>query len=146
MIRNYKNIVAWQRTHKLTLAVYKLTKRFPDDERFGLTRQVRRAAYGAPANIAEGSGRDTTKDYLRFLYIALVSLKETEYFLLLAHDLGYLSDSDYEPITNQVNMAFGVLQGLIKSVKKEAGVVGTFTAKLSSAIAITVSQYTIAPH
>jgi len=60
--------------------------------------------------------------------------------------LGYLSDSDYEPITNQVNMAFGVLQGLIKSVKKEAGVVGTFTAKLSSAIAITVSQYTIAPH
>jgi len=145
MIRNYKNVVAWQRTHELTLAVYKLTKRFPDDERFGLTSQVRRAAYSAPANIAQGSGRDTTKDYLRFLYIALASLKETEHFLLLAHDLGYLSDSDYEPLTNQINMPFGVLQGLIKAVKKEVGIVGRFTAMLLSTIAITLSQYTIAP-
>ena len=88
MARRYRDLVAWKRSHELTLAVYKQTKRFPAEERFGLTSQLRRASYSVPANITEGSGRDTNKDYLRFLIIALASLKESEYFLLLARDLG----------------------------------------------------------
>ena len=84
MARHYKDLVAWQRSHEFTLAIYKQTQRFPADERYGLTSQLRRAAYSTPANISEGSGRETNKDYLRFLIIALSSLKETEYFLLLA--------------------------------------------------------------
>ncbi len=74
-----------------------------------------------PANISEGSGRDTNKDYLRFLTIALSSLKETEYFLLLARDLGYLAQDQYDALTEIVNGTFGALQGLIKAVKKEVG-------------------------
>ncbi len=80
MARNYKKVVTWQRSHELALAVYKLTKGFPDDERYGLTSQVRRASYSVPADISERSGRDSNKDYLRFLFISLASLKETEYF------------------------------------------------------------------
>lgn len=124
MIRNYKKIIAWQKSHAITLSVYRITKNFPADERFGITSQLRRAAYGVPSNIAEGSGRDSNRDYLRFLYISLASLKETEYFLLLAHDLGYISDADFEAHTEDVNVAFGVLSGLIKAVKKEIGPLG----------------------
>ena len=78
MSRNYKNVVAWQRGHELTLSIYRLSKLFPREEIYGITSQVRRSAFSVPANIAEGSGRDINKDYLRFLYIALASLKETE--------------------------------------------------------------------
>ena len=130
MMRDYKKIVAWQRSHALTLAVYEFTKRFPDEERFGLTSQVRRAAYSVPSNNAEGSGRDSQKDYLRFLFISLASLKETEYFLLLAHDLGYLNDDAYETLSDQVNSSFRVLHGLIKATKKEVGAMGRFTARM----------------
>ena len=119
MARLYRNLVAWQRSHELTLAIYKQTQRFPTEERYGLTSQLRRAAYSVPANISEGSGRETNRDYLRFLIIAFSSLKETEYFLMLARDLGYLSDDQYDALTETVNGTFGALQGLIKAVKKE---------------------------
>ena len=119
MARRYRDLGAWKRTHELTLAVYKQTQRFPAEERFGLTSQLRRESYSVPANIAEGSGRETNKDYLRFLTIALSSLKETEYFLLLACDLGYLVRDQYNALTEIVYGTFGALQGLIKAVKKE---------------------------
>ena len=121
MARHYRDLVAWQRSHELTLAIYKQTQGFPTEERYGLTSQLRRAAYSVPANISEGSGRETNKDYRRFLIIALSSLKETEYFLLLAHDLGYLAEDQYDALTETVNGTFGALQGLIKAVKKEVG-------------------------
>ena len=121
MARRYRDLVAWKRSHELTLAVYKQTQRFPAEERFGLTSQLRRASYSVPANITEGSGRETNKDYLRFLIIALSSLKETEYFLLLARDLGYLAQDRYSGLTEIVNGTFGALQGMIKAVKKEVG-------------------------
>ena len=121
MPRRYRDLVAWQRSHELTLAIYKQTQEFPKEERFGLTSQLRRASYSVPANISEGSGRDTNKDYLRFLIIALSSLKETEYFVLLACDLEYLAKDQYNRLTEIVNSTFGALQGLIKAVKKEVG-------------------------
>ena len=126
MARRYKDLVAWKRSHELTLAVYKQTQRFPAEERFGLTSQLRRASYSVPANISEGSGRETNKDYLRFLIISLASLKETEYFLLLACDLGYLAEDRYKELTEIVNGTFAELQGLIKAVKKEVGTIGRF--------------------
>ncbi len=118
-MRDYKKIVAWQRGHQLTLEVYQCSKSFPADERFGMASQVRRAASSTPANIAEGSGRNTNKDYLRFLSIALGSLKETEYFLLLAHDLSYLEPGDHAKITKTVNGTFAALLGLIKAVERD---------------------------
>jgi four helix bundle protein len=132
MSRDYKKIIAWQKAHSLTLTVYRVTKAFPAEERFGITSQLRRAAYSVPANIAEGSGRESNRDYLRFLYIASASLRETEYFLLLAHDLTYLSEEEHASATQEVNTAFAVLDGLIKAVKRETGPLGRLAALLIS--------------
>ena len=120
MARNYRNIVAWQRGHELTLKIYQYTKSFPSDERYGLTSQLRRAAYSVPANIAEGAGRATNKDYLRFLSTALGSLNEVDYFLLLARELGYLNEEHHEAIATQITATFSALHGLMKAVKVEA--------------------------
>ncbi len=119
MARNYKNIVAWQRSHGFVLVVYDLTAKFPDSERFGLTSQMRRAVVSVSANIAEGASRDSHVDYLRFLTIALGSLNEVEYFLLLSKDLGYLSVERYSQAFEQVRRVFASLHGLIKAVKND---------------------------
>lgn len=119
MARNYKNIVAWQRSHEFTLLVYQLTSQFPDSERFGLTSQMRRAAVSVPANIAEGAVRESQVDYLRFLTIAVGSLNEVDYFLLLSKDLGYLSSERYGELQEQIAKAFAALHGLIKAVRND---------------------------
>ena len=116
MVREYRNVIAWQRAHELTLAVYQLTKGFPNDERFGLTSQLRRAAHSIPANIVEGSARETDKDYLRFLIIARASLKETEYFLFLARDLKYFNAQTYNHHEALLINTIRPLSGLIKAV------------------------------
>jgi len=118
-LRNYKKVIAWQRAHELALQVYKTTRAFPTEEKFGLTSQLRRAAFSVPANIAEGSGRETDKDYLRFLHIAWGSLKEAEYFLLLARDLEYLTDKRHEELTKAADQTFAPLHGLIKTLGKQ---------------------------
>jgi four helix bundle protein len=119
MARDYKKIIAWQRAHQLTLEVYQCTNGFPSDERFGLTIQLRRAAYSVPANIVEGTSRESHKDYLRFLTVSLGSLKEVEYFLLLSRDLKYLRSDDFGRITELVSSVMRPLQGLIRAVRKE---------------------------
>jgi four helix bundle protein len=119
MARNYKNIVAWQRSHQFTLLIYRLTATLPDQERFGLISQMRRAAASVPANIAEGAARDSTVDFARFLTIALGSLNELEYFMLLSKDLGYISESTYSDVFEQVRGVFAALRGLIKAVKSD---------------------------
>ena len=119
MSRDYRKLVAWNRAHALTLAVYKFTMRFPVEERYGMVRQMRRAIGSVAANIAEGSGRESNREYLHFLSIAHGSLKEAEYFLLLARDLGYLHDADHASLTAAVNGTFAALHGLKKAVKRE---------------------------
>ena len=118
-MRDYRKIVAWQRAHDLTLRIYKTTQQFPGHEQFGITSQLRRAASSVPANIVEGSARDTKRDYLRFLSMARASLKEVEYFLLLAHDLGYIPTPEHEAITQEINRVFAALTGLINAVRNE---------------------------
>ena len=90
---------------------------FPREEVYGLTAQVRRSAHSVAANIAEGAGRETDAEYLRFLHIARGSLTETEYSLHLAHNLEYLSDDEYKAITALVNKTFAALHGLIRVIK-----------------------------
>jgi len=118
-MRDYTRIDAWKLSDDLTVAVYGVTRSFPKDELYGLTSQVRRAAYSVPANIAEGSARGSNKDYLRFLHIARGSLSEAQYFLHLAHRLEYVSDSDYDGLVGRTKRAFACLHGLIKSVEEE---------------------------
>jgi four helix bundle protein len=117
-MRNYKNLGAWQNADELTVQIYQVTRQFPAEEMYGITSQLRRAAYSVPANIAEGSGRESNADYLRFLSIARGSLAETEYFLHLANRLNYLSESDQKQLTKLVNYTFAALTGLMRSVRE----------------------------
>ena len=106
----------WEKSHQLTLEVYKITKMFPRDERFGLTSQTRRASASIPANIAEGCGRRGAKEFDRFLQIAMGSASELEYHFLLARDLDFLNDSDYERLAEKVTEIKRMLTSFIQKL------------------------------
>src|SRR5689334_12089886 len=98
-MRDFRQLAVWEKSHLLTLNVYTATALFSRDELYSLTSQVRRSATSIPSNIAEGCGRDGDAELGRFLGIALGSASELEYQLLLAHDLGYLTDNSYEELS-----------------------------------------------
>ena len=100
-MRDFHKLGIWQRSHQLTLDVYKVSQAFPKDELFGLTSQIRRAASSIPTNIAEGCGRASNKDFAHFLQIAIGSASEVEYELLLAHDLEYINDEAFNKLTSE---------------------------------------------
>lgn len=137
-MRNYAKIEAWQLADDLTVAIYEKTKMFPREELYGLVSQVRRTAYSVPANIVEGSSRESKRDYLHFLHIARASLSESQYFIHLANRLGYLSDADKSNLQARSRQAFACLQGLITAVGKEAGLVGRFSAAATSFLALVI--------
>ena len=101
-MENFKDLKVWKKSHDLTLAVYKLTRNFPRDEIYGLTSQMRRACASIGANIAEGCGRRSDPEFNRFIQIARGSASEAEYHLLLARDLGFLSDVDSRDLETRV--------------------------------------------
>jgi four helix bundle protein len=86
---DFKHLAVWKSSHELVLQIYRQTAALPRHELFGLTSQMRRAAVSIPANIAEGRGRDTDREFARFITMSLGSANELEYFLILAKDLGY---------------------------------------------------------
>jgi four helix bundle protein len=102
-MQDFRNLKVWQKAHALTLEVYRSTRGFPADERFGLTTQLRRACSSVPANLAEGCARGGDVDFARFVNIAAGSASEADYHLLLAHDLGYFNDDAYQPLLAQVS-------------------------------------------
>lgn len=95
-MKNFRDLQIWDRSHQLTLEVYRLTHGFPKSETYGLVSQMRRSVSSIPTNIAEGSGRNTEKDFARFLDNAMGSASELEYQLILARDLEYISHDTYE--------------------------------------------------
>lgn len=94
MIRKFQDLKVWVKSHELVLEIYKITKTFPEEERFGLISQVRRSASSISANICEGY-KKSRKDFLRFIDIAQGSLEETKYHIILSKDLGYLESQDF---------------------------------------------------
>jgi four helix bundle protein len=102
-MKDFRQLAIWQRSHQLTLAIYKLTRTFPSDERYGLTAQLRRAMASVPANIAEGCGRDSDPELKRFLDIAHGSASEADYHLFLATDLGYLTGEEHIPLAREIS-------------------------------------------
>jgi len=100
-VRAFRDLAVWRKAHTVTLDVYRDTKAFPKSELYGLTSQTRRAAASVCANIAEGCGRRGKADFARFLQISLGSASELEYQLLLAHDLDYLRNPEYERLATQ---------------------------------------------
>jgi four helix bundle protein len=101
----YEKLHAWRECHELALAVYRVTKQFPDEERFGLTSQARRAAFSSAVNIVEGSARRSNKEFRRFLDIALSSLTEVGYTLRFAREAGLLPDEAWSRLSDQQNRA-----------------------------------------
>ena len=135
-MRDYTKIDAWRLADDLTVTVYECTRSFPREEIYGLTSQLRRAAYSVPANIVEGASRESKKDYLHFLYIARGSLSEAQYFIHLARRLDYLSLKEEATLREQTKMAFACLHGLIRAVEKEAGKLSKVVASVTSLIVI----------
>lgn len=117
-MKDYKQLMVWQKAHILTLALYKATADFPKDELYGLTSQIRRAAVSIPANIAEGCGRDGDAELARFCVISMGSASELEYHLLLAHDLKFLNDNVYNSLNNGLNEVRRMLNVFIQRLKK----------------------------
>lgn len=116
-MQNYKELIVWKKAHQITLKVYKVTAVFPKEELYGLTNQLRRATSSIPANIAEGCGRSSQKDFSYFLSVSLGSANEAEYFLLLANDLGYLSQKTFTELLDEINQVKAMLIALISKVK-----------------------------
>jgi four helix bundle protein len=119
MLKSYKDLQVWQKAYDLCLEVYRTTKIFPTEEKYGLTSQLRRAAVSVPSNIAEGYGRKTTPDYIRSLYIAYGSICEVETQLLLAKDLTYIAQKDIKKIEEDIREVERMLKALIKALEEK---------------------------
>lgn len=100
-IKTFRDLQVWQKAHQLTLNIYQVTKGFPEDERFGLTAQMRRSCASVPTNIVEGFKRQSKKDQAHFFNISQGSLEEVKYHLILSHDLTYISHQTFEDLMNQ---------------------------------------------
>ncbi len=116
-VRNYSELIAWQKAMDLVQLVYAFTNRFPKEELYGLTNQVRRAAVSIPSNIAEGQGRRSTNEFLRFLSIAHGSLREVDTQVLIAARLGYLQEADIQNLIELAGEVGRLINGLINSLR-----------------------------
>jgi four helix bundle protein len=118
-IISFKDLKVWEEAHQLVLNIYRITSEFPKEEIYGLTSQIRRASSSIPANIAEGFGRYSTKEYIQFLTIARGSLEEVNYFLFLSKDLQYITENNYLSFSESVDNIRKMLNGLIKSLRNK---------------------------
>jgi four helix bundle protein len=122
-MRNYEDLQVWQKAHDLTLAIYKETRGFPSDERFGLTSQMRRSGASIGANIAEGCGRRSDNEMARFVQIAMGSGAELSYHLRLSRDLGLLSRESFDSLRSKLSEVMRMLSSLSQRLKPRAEVV-----------------------
>jgi four helix bundle protein len=114
--RSHKDLDVWKKAVCLVVDLYKLTNRFPNDERFGLTAQIRRAASSVPANIAEGWGRGSTTEYIHFLKIARGSLTELETHLIVSGELGYINQAESARFETSISDVGKMLNRLISAL------------------------------
>ena len=116
-MKDFRDLKVWAKAHALALCVYDFTARFPAEERYGLTSQMRRCAMSVPSNIAEGRGRGSDADFARFLHIAMGSASELEYQLLFAYDVGLLSPTNYQQAERAATEVKRMLSALLKKLK-----------------------------
>jgi four helix bundle protein len=122
-MRNYKDLVVWEKAHRLTLSIYKSTRGFPSEERFGLTSQMRRAAASIAANLAEGCGRRSDGEMGRFIQIAMGSGAELSYHLLLARDLNFIERRAFEGLDSDLGEVMRMMSSLSQRLKIRPAVV-----------------------
>ena len=118
MEKPHKKLEVWKKSMELVLEVYRITKGFPAEERYGLIPQIRRAAVSVPSNIAEGAARNTKRDFVNFLHIAQASVSELDTQLELSLNLGYITDESLGSIQNLMKAVDKMLTGLMKSVNR----------------------------
>lgn len=116
-IRNFTDLDVWKEAHKLVLLIYKITEKFPESEKFGLTNQLRRACVSITSNIAEGFCRRTNKEKIQFYRMSLGSLAEVENQLIIARDISFLTNRDFDEIFGQTVLVGKLISGFIKSAK-----------------------------
>lgn len=115
-VKTYKDLIAWQKSIVLVTEIYSLTRTFPADEKFGLTSQLNRAAVSVPSNIAEGWGRETSKNFLQFLRNSRGSIMEIQTQLIIAKNLKFVDEHNYQKLADKSEEVGKILQGLIKSI------------------------------
>ena len=116
-VKTFRDLIAWQKAMALAREVYRATAQMPDSEKFGLTTQMRRAAVSIPSNIAEGCGKDSDAELKRYFLISMGSASELEYLLILAHDLGYLTENAFQSMTNDLVEIRKMLNAFIQKLK-----------------------------
>ena len=116
-MKDFRTLKVWEKSHALTLAIYKMTEAFPKQEMYALTNQIQRAAVSVPANIAEGCGKDSDAELKRYFLISMGSSSELEYLLLLAHDLGYLPQETFQNMNNELVEIRKMLNAFIQKLK-----------------------------
>jgi four helix bundle protein len=118
-MRNYKNYEVWTESHELVLFIYShIAPNLPNNEIYGLTNQMKRAAYSIPFNIAEGCGRNSDKDFTHFLDISMGSVHELEYGILLVNDLHFIDQEQFKILDKRINIIKAMLINLIKSIRE----------------------------
>lgn len=117
MLKSYRELIVWQKAVQLVVDCYRATSGFPKSEIYGLTSQIRRAATSIPANIAEGYGRGSRKEYLQFLIVAQGSLKELETHFIVAQKLNYLTDAQLSRVLSQSDEVGKMLGSLIRKLR-----------------------------
>jgi four helix bundle protein len=114
-----KELNVWQKSYELCLKIYQITATFPNEERYGLTSQIRKSVVSIPSNIAEGYGRKTTLDYIRMLYISYGSVCELETQILLTGDLGFIDKGELDIAKKDIAEIKRILKSLIKSLENK---------------------------
>lgn len=130
-IKSFEDLEVWRKAHELTLLIYRLTRAFPPDERFGLISQLRRASSSVAANIAEGYGRRTTKELLRSLRIANGEAEETRYFSLLSKDLSYMNQQEFDTVNQLCQSVSQLLSALGRSLQASAARVSSHESRVT---------------
>lgn len=118
-MKNYKDLFVWQKAHALVLDVYRVSKKFPREEMYNLTSQLRRAAISTPTNIAEGCGKFTQRDFANYLQTAFGSAQESDYLIFLSLELGYITMDEFKKLDVQVGEVKAMLLGLLGKVRKD---------------------------
>lgn len=118
-MRNYRDLQVWSKAHHLTLELYRVSQRFPREELYGITGQLRRAAVSIGANLAEGCGRRTSNELARFVRIALGSASELDYHLLLSRDLGFMSTDEFTIASSALTEVRKMLTSFLNSVEEQ---------------------------
>lgn len=116
MMKDFRGLKVWEKSHQLTLEIYRATATFPREEIYGLTSQMRRASASVAANLSEGCGRASDKEFARFLYISMGSANELDYHLLLAHDLNLLATAKYLKLKDNIAEIKRMLNALIQKL------------------------------